>query len=236
VLSDRFLFVAKPDPTASQRSAAFWSVFGVVGMLVVLLTLSDLPWDDIGRTIGCPWFNFRCCSSTATDDDDDDDYSEHANVDTSSASMPSAPAYDANPVTMSKTSSKGTNYQVMNAVWNPEHIASETSTRIQYDGNGATNQHRTPDNALIQSFAAAVLQKQKQKQLDDRRVYAVNISDTHPTRNVSKTPADTMISWTQQLQEQLKAQANRESSASSQRQLISPDKTNDNDNNNNNNN
>ena len=60
--------LANDDPTRSQRSTALWFVVSVICDLVVLLTLSDLSWDEIARTIGCPWYRMKYCSSN--DDDD----------------------------------------------------------------------------------------------------------------------------------------------------------------------
>lgn len=180
--------------------------------LVALLTISDLPWDDIARTVGCPWFRFKCCTHAAEEDDDFD--GRQFNL----SDSPTSP--DQSVVTMSKTSTKGQNYHVMNTVWNPEQIRRDptVSTSQPWNGVRSPDQRTTPDNVLIQSFAAAVIEKQKQKQLENKRVYAVDINEN---RDRSSNPTETMVSWPQQLQEQLKSKsAARENSASSTRQLM----------------
>lgn len=214
--------LAKDDPTQSQRSAAFWSVFGVVCSLVALLTISDLPWEDIGAALGCPWYNVKCCAKGNANDEDqlDMDRAHYPGDNDTSRFEPQL-------ATTSKPSNRGMNYHVMNTVWNPEHLRPETST----NGFHSPNQSTTPDNVLIQSFAAAMIEKRKQKQLEEKRVYAVNLQ---PTDNVtaaaaSKTdrttnPTETMISWTQQLQEQLKSRSIRQASANSTRDLIEPER------------
>jgi hypothetical protein len=105
----------------------------------------------------------------------------------------------------------------MNSVWDPEYIDNQISTKSQYYGYRSPDFIKTPNNANIQSFAAAVVAKQKQKQFEDNRVYAVNINE--PTSK-PKDHVDTMINWTQQLQQQLRNKTARETSAGSTKQLI----------------
>lgn len=211
----------KEDPTKSQRSAAFWSVFGVVCSLVALLTISDLPWDDIGTALGCPWYDFKCCPKGNVNDEDQLDIDG-----THYPAMNDFSGPDPHLGTTSKLSNRGTNFHVMNTVWNPEHVRPETSMNGQSNGFRSPDQTTTPDNVLIQSFAAAMIEKRKQKQLEEKRVYAVNLQ---PTSNVSTTntttanPTETMVSWTQQLQEQLKSRSIRQVSANSQKELIQPE-------------
>ena len=113
---------------------------------------------------------------------------------------------------------KGMNYHVMNTVWDPENMNSQSSRNAHYNGYRSPDQKQTPDTTNIQSFALA---KQKEKDLADKRIYAVNINNQ--TRPKSKDHVDTMVSWTQQLQEQLKSKKSRETSASSTNQLIHND-------------
>lgn len=208
-------FVAEDDPTQSQRSAAFWSVFGVLCGLVVILTLSDLPWDEIASTIGCPWYRFKCCSNPDDDEEDVDanhfrptnSLNQENNIVTQQIIKPNA-------------SSKAASYHVMNTVWNPEHLSNESPIHPQYNGYQSPDQHTTPNNALIQSFGAVVLAKHKAKEIENKRVYAVDIIESNDEKAKSKSPAETMVSWTQQLQEQLKIKSSRPTSASSTKELI----------------
>ncbi|CAF3981855.1 unnamed protein product [Adineta steineri] len=206
--------IPKEDPTQGQRHAAFWSVLGFVCGLVVLLTLSDLPWDDIASTIGCPWYRFKCCSYDDDDDNDDDNRVKNAN------SPMNEQDAEANRSSMPNKTVKGVNYHVMNTVWDPEHVRTETPSNPQYNGYHSPDQHTTPNNALIQSFAAVVLAKQKEKELDDKRVYAVDIVQQNDTALKAKRPLDTMTSWTHQLQEQLKSKQARPTSSGSTNELI----------------
>lgn len=210
-----FFVAANDDPTRSQRSAAFWSVFGVVCGLVVLLTLSDLPWDEIARVIGCPWYRLKCCSNH--DEDDEPEINRIPSAD-------SAHNLLTNQVIVSNnSSSKGINYQVMNTVWNPDQLHTENPTNPQYINSppSVPDQQTTPNNALIQSFAAVVLAKHKAKEIEDKRVYAVDIIESHKEEaEKHRTPAETMVSWTQQLQEQLKQKSTRPTSGSSTKGLI----------------
>lgn len=205
------------DPTQSQRSAAFWSVVGVVCGLVVLLTLSDLPWDEIAMTIGCPWFKLKCCGNT---DEDDDDYDINVNNPRLSDTLAADPSITTKQIIVPGTTSRGVNYHVMNTVWNPDQLINETATNPQYVPYQTPDQRTTPNNVLIQSFATAVLARQKEKQLDERRVYAVDLVEDENSTTKSKSPADTMVSWTKQLQEQLKTTEKRPTSSSSTSQLV----------------
>ena len=210
--------LANDDPTRSQRSAAFWSVFGVVCGLVVLLTLSDLPWDEIARTLGCPWYRGKCCSNQ-----DDDDEMENDRADSENNLLTSQV------IVSNASSSRGINYPVMNTIWNPDHLSSETPTNPQnLTTQAPVDQQTTPNNVLIQSFAAVVLAKQKAKEIEEKRVYAVDIIDSNDEPGKSKTAADTMVSWTQQLQEQLKQKSTRPTSASSTKELIQSEMINEN--------
>jgi hypothetical protein len=105
----------------------------------------------------------------------------------------------------------------MNTVWEPEYIRNQTPIKPQYNGYRSPDQTTTFDNTNIQSFATVVMAKQKQKEIDDKRIYAVNINE--PTAK-TKNSVDTMVNWTQQLQEQLRNKKPRETSASSTNQLI----------------
>jgi hypothetical protein len=215
-----FSFLATDDPTQSQRSAAFWSVFGVVCSLVALLTLSDLPWDEMATTIGCPWYRFKCCSH---DDDDDIDVNNFRLTDSPTNDNNSIP----NQPKMTGGASKGMNYHIMNTVWNPEQLRAETPSNPQYNGYRSPDQHTTPDNALIQSFAAVVMAKHIEKEIEDKRVYAVDIVEPNNPTAKAKTPADTMVSWTQQLQEQFKNKQTRPTSENSTQALIQSEYTDD---------
>jgi hypothetical protein len=131
-------------------------------------------------------------------------------------------------ITMPNSSTRSGNYHIMNTVWNPEHVHSEPPMNPQYNGYISPDQHTTPGNALIQSFAAVVMEKHKQKELEEKRVYAVDIVEQKNSTANTKTAADTMSTWTQQLQEQLKNKQPRETSASSTKQLIHTDNSNNN--------
>ena len=216
IFSIEILILADDDPTQSQRSAAFWSVVGVLIGLVVLLTLSDLPWDEIASSIGCPWFRCKCCSSQDDDDDEDIDVNHHR--------LTESPTGENNitktQIMLPGTSSKRLNYHVMNTIWNPEHLHGESPTNPQYNGYQTPDLHTTPNDTHIQSFAAVVMAKHKAKEIEQSRVYAVDIVPSEAPTSKSKDPVDTMVSWTQQLQDQLKTQSTRPTSGSSTRELI----------------
>ncbi|CAF4043699.1 unnamed protein product [Rotaria magnacalcarata] len=53
--------INRTDPTENDRATAFWSVVGVVAGLVVILALSDLPWGDIIKIIGCSGCRSKSC-------------------------------------------------------------------------------------------------------------------------------------------------------------------------------
>jgi len=112
----------------------------------------------------------------------------------------------------------------MNTVWNPEQLRNETPANPQYNGYRSPDQYTTPDNALIQSFAAVVMAKQKEKEIEDKRVYAVDIVEQNNSTSKTRNPADTMVSWTQQLQEQLKNKP-RPTSGNSTKALIQSENT-----------
>jgi len=120
---------------------------------------------------------------------------------------------------------KRMNYHVMNSVWDPEYIPNPTPINAQYNGYRSPDQNKIPENLYIQSFASLAIAKRKQKELENQRVYAVNINE--PTSK-PKDPVDTMVNWTQQLQEQLRNKKPRQTSASSTKQLIHSLNSNDN--------
>ncbi|CAF4611296.1 unnamed protein product [Rotaria sp. Silwood1] len=208
--------ISLDDPTQNQRSAAFWSVLGVVTGLVVILTLSDLPWEDIINTIGCKCYRLKCCSKQ-----NDDENNNEKDLHSSDSSINDHNLRIENMSTSDGTqTSNGMNYHVMNTVWNPEHIHNQTSLNFQNNRYRTPDQSTTPDNVLIQSFTAATLAKQKQKELDDKRIYAVDINESTNSTSKTNDPVNTMVNWTQQLQEQLRNKKARETSASSTKQLI----------------
>ncbi|CAF1519957.1 unnamed protein product [Rotaria sordida] len=212
------------DPTQSQRLAAFWSVLGVVSGLVALLTLSDLPWRDIITTIGCTCHGLKCCSKQ-----NDDDENINENILHSSDLSINDHNLRVNNMSTSdeRLTSNGINYHIMDTVWNPEHIHKQTLLNSENNTYRTPDQSTTPSNALIQPFAAATMAKKKQKELEDKHIYAVDINETTNSTLNTKDPVNTMINWTQQLQEQLRNTKARESSASSTKQLLSSSNTSD---------
>ncbi len=163
--------------------------------------------------IGCSCNCFKCCSKRND--------AEHINE--NDLRLQDSPTNDQNYEIKNLSISDGSSaptrvsYHVMNSVWDPEYIDNQISTKSQYYGYRSPDFIKTPNNANIQSFAAAVVAKQKQKQFEDNRVYAVNINE--PTSK-PKDHVDTMINWTQQLQQQLRNKTARETSAGSTKQLI----------------
>ncbi|CAF2496182.1 unnamed protein product [Rotaria sp. Silwood2] len=204
------------DPTQSQRSAAFWSVLGVVIGLVIILTLSDLPWENIINTIGCTCYRLKCCSEQNDDENinEKDLHASNSSISDNNLRVKNISTSDG------ILTSNGTNYHVMNTVWNPEHIHNQTLLNSQNNGYRTLNQSTTPDNVLIQSFTVATMAKQKQKELDDEHIYAVDINESTNSTLKTKDPINTMVNWTQQLQEQLRNKKTRETSVSSTKQLI----------------
>ncbi|CAF2040253.1 unnamed protein product [Rotaria magnacalcarata] len=208
--------INRTDPTENDRVTAFWSVVGVVAGLVVILALSDLPWGDIIKIIGCSGCRSKSCCK----------YYDGAKMTEKNLRLSDSPVNDQNIRVKNKSISDGTtpsnefNYRVMDTVWNPEYIHDQKPSNPQYNGYFSPDQSRTPDNILIQSFAAVTMTKQQQKELEDKRIYAVNIDDSTNSTSKTKDPVNTMISWTEQLQEQLRNKKSRETSANSTKQLI----------------
>lgn len=174
--------LANDDRTQSQRSAVFWSVVGVVCGLVVLLTLSDLLWDEIARSIGCPWDRFKCCSNR--DDIDENEF----RLNESSTNENNITAQQ---IIMSDPSSKEINYHAMNTIWNPDQLRNETASNSQYNGYQSSDPNTTPNNVLIHT---TVLAKHNAKETEDRCVYTVDIASSNETTSKTKNPADTMVS------------------------------------------
>lgn len=217
------LFLEKADPTQSQRSAAFWSVVGVIAGLVVILTLSDLPWDDIINTLGCSFYRFQCHSKPNNDEKivDKKLHLSDSSLDALNSQIKNKSTSDGRII------SNGMNYHVTDAVWNPEYSCNQTSSNSTDDAHHRIDQTRTPDDALIQSFALATIEKQRQKELEDKRIYAVNMNEFTSSPSENKDPVDTMITWTEQLQDQLKNKTSRETSVCSTKQLIHSSNTSD---------
>ena len=183
---------------------------------MALLTISDLPWEDIATTIGCSSNRFQCCSKGNENDDQDIDVAGARSSDLTENDNPSVRRSAPMPI----IAAKGMNYHVMDTVWNPDHLRSDTPLESHPTGFRSPDQRTTPTNVLIQSFTAAVIEKQKQQEIDERRVFAVNIEQNENKTSKSTGQVETMVSWTRQLQEQLKNKNTRESSASSNRELI----------------
>jgi hypothetical protein len=113
------------------------------------------------------------------------------------------------------------NYHVMNTIWNPDQLHGETPTNPQYNGYQTPDLRTTPNDVHIQSFAAVVVAKHKAKEIEQNRVYAVDIVPSEASSaSKAKDPVDTMVSWTQQLQDQLKNKSTRPTSGSSTKELI----------------
>jgi len=112
----------------------------------------------------------------------------------------------------------------VNTVWDTEYARNQTPTNPQYNGYLSPDQHQTFNNVKIQSYVELTQTKQKPQTPEDKRIYAVNIKE--PTSK-TKDPSDTMVNWTQQLQEQLKTKRSRETSASSTKQLVHSTNSND---------
>jgi hypothetical protein len=108
----------------------------------------------------------------------------------------------------------------MNTIWNPEQLRSETPNNPQYNGYQSLDERTTPNDVNIQSFAAAILAKQKSKEVEQNHIYAVDIISSESPISKAKDPVDTMVSWTQQLQDQLKTKSTRPTSGSSTKELI----------------
>lgn len=183
---------ATADPTHNQRTAAFWSVLGVIIGIVAMLTFSDLPWTDILVSVGCEKYCLKCRKGAPGDG-----YSNE--YDSQSSSSPSGGFYGA---ADSKMSHHG--LEIRNTVWTPDYATNPTPRNVQYNG------YRSPDQNVD-------AQKATSKEPDEKRVYAVDI-DKSAAKGAD--PADTMVSWTQQLQQQLRNKQPREASASSTKQLV----------------
>lgn len=150
--------------------------------------------------IGCPWYRFKCCSG----DDDDEDNSINANHLHVAESPVNESNLVSNQTSMPTVTAGGTNYHVLNTIWNPEHLPHEVSSNSQENGYRLPDKSKTPDNALIKSFASVFIAKQKEKESVEKRVYAVDIVEHDNSTSPTKSALDTMVTWTQQLQEQLK--------------------------------
>lgn len=60
------LEIANPDE--KNRLAAFWSVMSVVSVILLLLTLSDVPWHKIISRVSFLSRKFECCSSVENEE------------------------------------------------------------------------------------------------------------------------------------------------------------------------
>jgi hypothetical protein len=117
---------------------------------------------------------------------------------------------------------KSKNYHMVSTVWNPDVMGADSGTAPPYDGYRSTDQFKTPSHADIQSFGTNMVAKLREKELNDQRVYAMNMSEPTEANLKGNDPVDTMISWTQQLQEQLRATPERTGSGNSTKRLITP--------------
>ena len=211
-MDKRFCFVAVEDPTQSQRLAAFWSIFGVALGLIVLITLSDLPWNEIFVALRCPWYQFKCRSNVHGEEDED--------IDRNSFHSTDSPASENNSITRTilipGTSTKGVIYHVMNTVWSPEQLHHDISFNPQYNVS------------LIRSPAPTVMEKQNDKESENKHIYATNIIEKNNSMLRTTDTVNEMINWTQQIQEQLKNKQDRPTSTSSVEELIQLERINTN--------
>lgn len=187
-----FLLSETPDPTGSQRLAAFWSVVGVVSGLVFLLTLSDLPWESIMIATGC---TCKCAS----------EQSDRKQIQSIATHLSGSPGNDQQS-TPAGVNAKGMNYHVRTAIWSPDQPTFGTPVKTQYDGY-----HSPPIHTNIHSMADAVLAEKKQE--------ASGVHTSEPTGTKS---VDTMFNWPRQLQDQLRNNSPSATSSNSVRPLISP--------------
>ncbi|CAF1023523.1 unnamed protein product [Adineta ricciae] len=175
-----------PGSTENQRKIAFWTVLGVVIAIIVILTLSDLPWVDIVTSIGCGNYCQTNKDAHVEMYDDNLDFSGSPTND-GNYSRKVVPVNDGKP----------SDYHVRTAVWTPEYETDQISA-----GHRSTNRNM------------------QEREIDSRRVYAVDINQSTKAASKHKDPADTMVSWTQQLQEQLRNKQPRQTSAGSTKQLV----------------
>ena len=109
---------------------------------------------------------------------------------------------------------KGNNCHVVTAVWNPDHLANKAPANPLQKGGRPGNQHSTPNNANIQSFAAAVIAKQK---LEEKQAQAASKVEGNPA---AQGPVNPTTSWSEPLKAQLKNKIPRPPSSNSTKQLI----------------
>ena len=113
--------------------AAFWSVLGVVTGLIVLLTLSDLPWSDIFTAIGCSCHYFTCCGKGND--------SEHMN--NNHLRFTDSPSDDWNSgVQVSPTPYGSTGFS-------HQAIRQKSPVHVQYNGYRSPDQTQTPQKSKM---------------------------------------------------------------------------------------
>jgi hypothetical protein len=173
-------------------------VVGVVSGLVVLLTISDLPWESIFVTMGC---SCRCGSEP----------NDRKQIQQIATQLSNSPGSDQQSSPDGITA-KGMNYHVRTAIWNPNQPTLGTPVKTEYDGYQSP-----PIRTNIHSMADVVLAKQKQSASDEKGAQAVNA--TEPT---GKQSVDSMFNWTRQLQDQLRNNSPGATSSNSVQPLILP--------------
>ena len=126
--------------------------------------------------------------------------------------------------TASPTGSKGKNCHVVTAVWNPDALPNQAPANSVQKGGRPGDQHSTPNNANIQSFATAVVAKQKQKELEEKQAQAASGIEGNLMAQGPKNPT---TSWSEPLKAQLKNKIPRPTSSNSTNQLIHASDTNE---------
>lgn len=175
--------IEQTDPTAGDRKTAFWSVLGVVIGLIVFLTLSDLPWEDIISALGCSFHCFGCCPSKNKEEDSNENdldqtdspivYEGYGGKKLSLPDETSAP--------------RTTNYQIMNTTWTPEYTnnrfnsskaSSPVSSFQQNQQVYAVNVNQPKSRSNDSVDAMANWSKQLQHQLKNPRPHQSSADST----------------------------------------------------------
>lgn len=149
------------NPKARDRVIAFWCVVGFACAAIVLLTITDLPFEDLCLVLGCSTKCFRCSSSTSPVEK-----VETKRVDLSNF-RPNVAHSGVSPSSIPEETTVGqqqpSNYQMMCKVWNSEKKCYETTTNPPIPPSNAKPQHTNFHQISIAALTSAVIKSQPKR-------------------------------------------------------------------------
>ena len=190
----------------------------MVCSIIILLSLSDLPWEDVLIISGCSPTIFKCCEKNLDEEKMIKNALQISTIgpETSPDTVKSVPMRQENGPTNIK-------YHVLTKIWGIS--APSSTTTPHYDGyvspmakadhdhniNKSTNDDPTQQSDEIRNINETI-----------DRMHTLTPIETIQSPTTTVVTSDSLFDWTKQIQYELRKTSSRQTSADSKQQLISP--------------